>query len=190
MNELPRKVAHILFGLGIAVFIFVAGKEISIAVLAIAIFVGLIISDTISRGYHIPLISNIVETLERKDELPGRGALFFVISTLVCLILFDISIVLPAVVTLAVLDGVATIVGMKYGRTRLWNGKSLEGTLAGFGAAILALLFLLPPVTTLVVALTGALVELCSPFDDNLLIPVSICIILTLARSLPSYGII
>ncbi len=184
MNELPRKVAHILFGLGIAAFIFVAGKGIAIATLAIAIFIGLVISDTISRGYHIPFISDIVEVLERKDELPGRGALFFVISTLVCLILFDLSLVLPAVVTLAVLDGVATIAGMKYGRTRLWNGKTLEGTLTGFCAAVLALLLLVPPITTIVVALTGALVELCSPFDDNLLIPVSICVILTIVPGL------
>ena len=185
MDELFRKVAHIFFGLGIAVFIYLAGKEIAIAVLSITIFVGLILSDTISRGHHIPFISDVVETLERKDELPGRGALFFVISTLVCLILFNLSIVIPAVVTLAVLDGVATIAGIKFGRTRIWNRKSLEGTISGFCAAVLVLLIFIPPFTAIIVALTGALVELFSPFDDNLLIPFSICVVLTLIQYLP-----
>jgi len=185
MDELSRKVVHILFGLGIAEFILIVGKETATATLALAIFVGFIISDTISRGYRIPFISGIVEALERKDELPGRGALFFVISALVCLILFDLSFAVPAIVTLAVLDGIATIVGMKYGRIRLWHGKSLEGSAAGFVAAAIVLLFWLPPFTALVVAFTGAIVELCSPFDDNLLIPVSICVLLTLVPVLP-----
>jgi phytol kinase len=185
MDEISRKVVHVLFGLGIAGFILIIGKQTAIATLALAIFVGFVISDTISRGYHIPLISGIVEALERKDELPGRGALFFVISALICLILFDLPFVIPAIVTLAVLDGVATIAGMKFGRIRLCHGKSLEGSIAGFGAAALVLLFWIPPFTVLAVALTGAIVELCSPFDDNLLIPVSICVLLTLVPGFP-----
>ena len=58
-------------------------------------------------------------------------------------------LVVPAVLALAVMDGVATLVGIRYGMHRIYNGKSLEGASAGIAAAALVLLPLLPPVQAL-----------------------------------------
>ena len=86
----------------------------------------------------------MIALLERKDVLPGKGTLYFAIGVFFCLVFFPLTVVVPAVICLAVLDGVATIVGIRFGRHRIWKSKSLEGTLAGIGATIVALLILTP----------------------------------------------
>jgi dolichol kinase len=87
-------------------------------------------------------------------------------------------LVVPAVLALAVMDGVATLVGIRYGMHRIYNGKSLEGTGAGIGAATLVLLLLLPPSYALSAAVLAGVVELVAPLDDNLLIPPCVCLLL------------
>jgi dolichol kinase len=82
-------------------------------------------------------------------------------------------------VTLAVLDGVATIAGTRFGRTRFYNGKSAEGTVAGIFVTFLVLLLFMSVHGALIVAVIAGIIELFSPVDDNLVIPVSICILLT-----------
>lgn len=182
MDEVLRKVVHFLLGLGIAICIPLFDKQIVLAAFVIAIFVGFILSDALSRGYSIPLVSRVVTVLERKDVLPGKGTLYFAVSIFFILVFFPLTVVVPAVICLAVLDGVATLVGIKFGNHRIWQGKSLEGTFAGIGATILALIVLTPLTLPLVLAaaITAGIVELFTPIDDNLVIPVSVCIVLTL----------
>jgi len=179
MRETLRKLVHLLFGLGIAALVIVIPRSLMIDLLAIAILGGLILSELISRGYPIPFISRFVKFLDREDALPGRGALYFAISALLCLILFPVAAVIPAIIALAVLDGVATIAGRRFGKTRIWNGKTLEGTVAAMAVTFVCLLPFLTPPGTGVATLVAGMVELVSPIDDNLTIPVSVCIALT-----------
>ena len=76
----------------------------------------------------------------------------------------------------------ATLVGIHVGHHKIWKSKSLEGTLAGMGTTVVALLVLTPLSVPLAfaAAITAGVVELLSPVDDNLTIPLSVCIILTL----------
>jgi dolichol kinase len=182
MDEVLRKVVHVLLGLGIAIAIPLFDKQIVLASFVLAIFAGFILSDALVRGYSIPLVSQVVTVLERKDVMPGKGTLYFAISIFFVLVFFPETVVVPAVICLAVLDGVATLVGTRIGRHRIWQEKSLEGTLAGIGATILALV-VLTPITlpfACAAAITAGIVELFTPVDDNLVIPVSVCIVLTL----------
>ena len=179
MDETSRKVVHLLFGLGIAAAIAVIDRPVMLALMVIALFFGFLLSDALSRGHHIEGISPLMKVLERESVLPGKGALLFVFSAFVCLFFFEANVVIPAVVALAVLDGVATPVGIRYGNHRIYNGKSVEGTGAGIAAAFLALVFLLPPVHALAAAVLAGVIELVAPVDDNLLIPPCICVLLT-----------
>jgi dolichol kinase len=181
MREFYRKSVHMLFGLGIAALIFATRKEVSLAVLMLGTFIGILFTDAILRGYHIPFISRLVDSLERRDALPGRGALTFAVSSLFCVIFFEKAVVVPAIIALAVLDGTATIVGYYYGRIKVINGKTLEGSLAGMAVCFTALLPFLPLPEAVLAVLVAGIVELISPLDDNLLIPVSVCILLTLS---------
>ena len=74
----------------------------------------------------------------------------------------------------------ATLAGIHFGKHRITNGKSFEGTVAGILVNTAALLILISPLQAFAASLVAGIVELVSPVDDNLTIPVCICILLTL----------
>jgi dolichol kinase len=180
MQELFRKLVHILFGLAIAAMVLMVDHTVAVMVLALGLFFGVIFVDLILRGYRLFLFSALVDYADRGDSLPGKGALFFAVGALATVILFPVQAAVPALVTVAVLDGVATLVGVRFGKNRISNGKSLEGTAA---AILVTAVFLLPFLTlpgVAVVAVIAGLIELLSPIDDNLVIPVVVALLLSL----------
>jgi dolichol kinase len=184
MHELFRKLVHIVFGLAIAMMVLYVDHITAITVLVLGLFFGVILVDLILRGCRIPLFSALVDYADRGDTLPGKGALYFAVGALATVFLFPVAVAVPALVTVAVLDGVATLVGVRYGRTRIFNGKSLEGTAAAiFVSAVFLLPFLAPPGAAAVAVLAG-LIELYSPIDDNLVIPVAVSLLLVLLPAL------
>lgn len=168
------------FGLLIAAFIWFVQEEIALYTLTAVIFIGVVIADATDRGIHVPLFYSIIREMERDGAFPGKGAIFFFIGVLFCLAFFGDAIAPVAIVVLAVLDSVSTIVGKKYGKTKLIGKKSLEGTTAGIVASVVVLLFIVQPVAAVVVSVVSGLAELVSPVDDNLTIPVVACICLFL----------
>ncbi|WP_317064527.1 diacylglycerol/polyprenol kinase family protein [Methanoculleus caldifontis] len=179
MHESLRQLVHLVFGLGIAGFVFLADRDLVFAALALALFAGFILSDAVSRGYTIPVVSPVIANLERRDAAPGKGALFFTLGALFSLVFFDKEIVFLSLVVLSLLDSVTTLVGIRFGRTRIYNHKSLEGTVAGIAVTAAALALFVPPAPALVTAAAAGLTELVSPVDDNLVIPVVACLVLT-----------
>lgn len=178
MQKLARKLVHIFFGVGIAALAFFLPKELVVLLLAASIFVGFILAEGVLRGFRIPVVTLLIRSLERDGEFPGKGAFYFTASALFCLLFFDSSVAVPAILSLAVLDGAATLVGLRWGRHRITNGKSVEGWVGGILANTVALLVLLPPLTALSASLVAGLVEMVSPVDDNLTIPVFVCLFL------------
>ncbi|MDD1716120.1 MAG: phosphatidate cytidylyltransferase [Methanolinea sp.] len=179
MDENLRQAAHMFFGMGIAAMILFLEKPLAVLILASSLFVGFLLTDSLMKGYRLPLITPLVETLERKVVLPGKGAFFFTASALFCALLFPAPVAAAGVLSLAVLDGVATVAGIRFGKHRIVNGKSAEGSAAGILANAIVLLLLLPPVWAVMASLLAGFVELISPVDDNLTIPVTVCLLLT-----------
>jgi phytol kinase len=184
MREIVRQLIHLCFGLGIAAIVLFLDHAVVIAVLATGLFIGVVLIDLILRGYQIPVLSPLVRYGDRFDPLPGKGALFFAVSALACIILFPVFMVVPALVALAILDSVTTVVGIRFGRHRISNGKSWEGTLAGISVTVIALLPFLSPSGAMAVSVIAGIIELFAPVDDNLVIPAGICILLTLVPAL------
>ena len=178
MQEIVRKLIHLFFGLAIAGMVMILDHQTAIAILVGGLFIGIVLVDLILRGHKIPVFSSLVDYGNRCDPLPGKGAFFFAVSALLCVILFPVPIVVPGLVTIAVLDSVATLVGIRYGKRRVYNGKSWEGTIAGIVVTILVLLPFLTVPGAVVVSVIAGLIELFSPIDDNLVVPVSVCILL------------
>ena len=162
MNEPLRKAVHLIFGLAIACFILFSERRLALYALVIALFLGFILSDALSRGYTIPMVSTIVATLERRDVFPGKGALFFALGALFSLTFFPKEVTFIGLVVLALLDSVTTLVGLRFGRTRIYNHKSIEATLAGFAATTAALLFLIPTHAAILTSAAAAFAELVS----------------------------
>jgi dolichol kinase len=184
MREIVRQLIHLCFGLGIAALVFFIDHTIVIAVMAGSLLIGVVLVDLILRGYTIPGLSPLVQYGDRCDPLPGKGAFFFAVSALACIILFPVSMVVPALVALAVLDSVTTLVGVQFGRHRIYNGKSWEGTLSGIAVTFLALCPFLTLTGALTASVIAGIIELFSPVDDNLVIPVGVCILLALVPNL------
>lgn len=179
MKETVRQLVHLIFGLGIAFFLYFSDRSTAIAVLTLSVFLGVIFSDAIAKGYRIPLVSWVVNGLERKEAVPGKGTLIFIISALFVIVFFQKNIVFISLVVLSVLDSISTIIGIKIGKHRIYKSKSLEGFLSGIIAACIVLLAFIPIQTALLVSIVGGITELISPIDDNISIPVCICLVLT-----------
>ena len=184
MREIVPQIIHLCFGLGIAALVLFLDHAVVIAILAGGLLIGVVFVDLILRGHPIPVISPLVQYGDRCDPLPGKGAFFFAVSALACIILFPVSTVVPALVALAVLDSVTTLIGTRFGRHRIHNGKSWEGTLSGIAVTVLALLPFLPLSGALAASFIAGIIELFSPIDDNLVIPVGVCTLLAFAPAL------
>jgi dolichol kinase len=184
MREFYRKIFHIGFGLSIAALIYLTEQGTALEVLMLGTLIGLIFTDALLRGYRVPVISSLVDRFERKEEIPGKGALFFVISCLFCVVFFPKDVVVAAVVTLSILDGTAAIAGHYFGRHRMFGNKTAEGTLAGMAVTFIFLLPLVPVSWAILAIVVAGAIELLSPLDDNLLIAPGVCIALTLAGML------
>lgn len=180
MHETWRQAVHLLVGTAIAVSVAVFPPEVTVPFYAAGLLVGSVLTDAVERGLRLPLISPLLDHLERENAGPGRGAFYFCVATLGCLVLFDPFRAAVGVFVLALLDSVSTIAGRRLGRHRLFNGKSIEGFLAGALVTAGALLAVLPPVTAVLAATAAGIVELVSPVDDNLVIPPAVCLVLLL----------
>lgn len=178
MRESRRQAVHLAVGTAIAASIAFLPGAVSIPLYAAGLLVGSVLVDAVERGLAVPVIAPILEQLERDDAGPGQGAFYFVISALACLVLFDPFTAAVGVFVLALLDSVSTVAGRRYGRHRIFNGKSVEGFLGGVLVTGAALLFVLPPATALLAATVAGFVELVSPVDDNLVIPPAVCLVL------------
>jgi dolichol kinase len=188
MQEFVRKLIHLILGVLVAAMVHIAGQAAAIAILAGGLLIGVVLVDILLRGHNIPLFSFLVGHFDRNDRLPGRGALTFAVSALAVVVLFPVTISVPAIVTLAVLDSVTTIAGLRFGKHRIYNGKSWEGTLSGIAVTAIVLLPLLTPAGAAAVAVLAGIIELISPVDDNLVIPVAVAVLLAFVPAFHSFA--
>lgn len=116
------------------------------------------------------------------EEKGLAGTSYLLTGVTLVTFLFPREVVLLTLLFLAFADPVASIVGIKYGRTKIFGHKSLEGTFAAFAICTGITFFylsnhhlLLPHlvVVSLLAGLLGAAAELIpiGKLDDNLTLP-------------------
>lgn len=122
-----------------------------------------------------------------------NSATWFATSLVALAVLFEPLVAVVALVVLGVGDPTAAFVGRRWGRVPLVHGRSLEGTLAFFGAglagSLLAITVWHPEVAApvavgvaIAAAGAGALAELLARrIDDNLVVPLAAATAATLA---------
>jgi dolichol kinase len=118
----------------------------------------------------------VVDILRRHEKDHIAGNIFFISSTIICFAAFDYAIALSALLFQVFGDMMAALVGIKFGKTRIYRKKTLEGFLAGFVANLLVGVLLMPGEWKLFfpMALTASLVELWTgKLDDNLTVPLA-----------------
>jgi phosphoserine phosphatase len=158
----------------------------AVALLIVAVTFLYVASEVaMMEGKRVPIISWIVRHAATKAELYefATAPVFFALGILFTLLLFPISVSNAAIATFALGDSAAAIVGKTIGRKRLSfnKGKTFEGLAAGLFAGFLAALVYVNPLKALAAAATATIVEsLPLPINDNLTIPLTTALVLTL----------
>jgi len=137
------------------------------------------------RETNIPILSAITWKAANKTELYefATSPIFFALGIAFALLIFPAPISYVAITVLTLGDGGAHIFGRKFGKNPLPSnkGKSIEGTIAGFLFAFLGAMLFVDPLSALIAAAVGMLIEgLPNPINDNLALPLVSGLILIL----------
>jgi phosphoserine phosphatase SerB len=137
------------------------------------------------NGINIPLISSITWKATNNNELFEftTSPIHFALGIMISLLIFPEPINYVAITILTFGDGGAHIFGMKFGKNKLpFNkGKNIEGTFFGFLFAFLGSLVFVNPITALIAASVGMLIEgIPSPINDNISMPLISGLIISL----------
>lgn len=176
-KEVFRQSFHLAFGLFLSGILFFTNLDFFRSVAFVLLGVGIILV-LLARAKTFPALNNLLQKVHREHEkIPGQSAFVFLIGALIPALLFPNSFaVFLGVFAMTLQDGFSTLVGVRFGRTKILPRKTVEGSLGGFVACAVGLLFFLPFSLALPLALFATLVELL-PIDDSLTIPVAVAFV-------------
>lgn len=190
-TNLVRSLFHMGSGLFAALlyhFALTRGQAIVVMGALVVLFVGLEVARRRSSAFNDFLMRGaLIKVIARPHEyFRVNSSTYFVIGLLIAAITCPKVAVELGCLVLAVADPVASTLGRRFGKTKLYRDKSFIGTAAFLGAALLAsaayLAILHPEAGRLwmvagLAALVGALAELYTTrLDDNLTIPLSVAL--------------
>lgn len=127
-------------------------------------------------GINVPIISTITLWAADRSELQefNMAPIFHALGIAFTLLLFPTQIGYAAIAVLTLGDSSASIFGKRFGHRKMpFNRrKSIEGSIMGLIIAFLGALLFVDPLTAIIGAGAGLLIEAFpSPIDDNLTIP-------------------
>jgi dolichol kinase len=186
--QIPRRLFHASMGISVGlVYQFLLTHSRAIYILGFCACVVYIL-EQIRINY--PELSGNIKIINKylfraEEQLKESAGVPYVMGVLLTLISFPKVVALVAIYTLAVADPLSAIIGIKYGKTKIVKGKSLEGSLAFFTASLIItflvffwwtsyLQIMLGSIILLsfLVAFIGSLFEMIPlRIDDNLTIP-------------------
>lgn len=176
--EVNRKLVHLL-SLVIPFIYYFTNKSIAVAFVSIT-FIILTSWDVLRLNNNNKIFSVINNIFLRKSEVKRlSGSFFFISACLIGVIFFGKYVFILSVCILIISDTFAALVGINYGKHKIYN-KSLEGGLAFFITGLLViilvnLLFNKPvlSISCLIALIVSTVAELYSyklKINDNFLI--------------------
>lgn len=134
------------------------------------------------HGIPLKKANEIAAPLMRPGEVSGVAAHIYFAGGILGAVLIcpSLAIATAAILMLVLGDGVAALVGMKWGKIRITWNRTLEGSFALFVVALLVALPLVSPEIALAGAGVAALAEYI-PINDNLSIPILAGVAMTAA---------
>lgn len=137
----------------------------------------------IRGGLRLPIADKY---LKAKEKDTPSGAFFFLLSSLITMLVFKERAAIPSLFVLSISDPLSSLTGYWFGKRPLL-GKTLEGSMIFFISSFFILIgfsFAIPVV--LITALVSTATELVSSryIDDNLSIPIMTALALSV---LPLY---
>jgi len=175
---LLRKLVHISGALILPVRWYMGLQVTQIVIIGLAMLY--LLSEALRLGgKELPFFTWLTRTGAYDTEQVGvvETPLWFAAGVFTTLSFFPFKHALIGVITLAVGDSVASLVGLstKWRHPIPYNtSKSFEGTLAGITSAFIMCTFFTDPVASMVGCVAGMLVESLSlKLNDNVTIPIS-----------------
>jgi len=187
-NELGRKSVHAVGVIFILLSYFIPRHFFLVLLLAALLVTAAhcAMMPVLSKIPIIRKISAFFNSLTRKEEQKKGiyiGATTYLLSMLIIAFFFNLQIFRAASLLLAIGDSASTIFGIRFGRHKLpYNKKkSIEGSLAGFAAALVSTSLVLNFPLAAIASAVGMLVEsLPWKLDDNLTVPIATALVLWL----------
>jgi glycerol-3-phosphate acyltransferase PlsY len=182
-----RKLVRLLLACPVPIILYFSTKWIIIIVsIFLAIFLLVDIARLLSKKLNKILFSKIGLVLKKKEKQRFSAYTFFALSALLTIIFFQKEIAILSI-TLAIFgDAIAELIGRKFGKIKLVNNRTLEGSTAYLLSAALISLALfnilsLKQIIFILAPLISMLVELLTiKIDDNLTTPFVTALILSL----------
>ena len=137
------------------------------------------------RKIYLYFFDRLTRNIEKKNNT-FTGATYYLIGCLIVMLLFeDKAIIIASLLTMSIADSFAAIIGIKYGVTKIYNNKSLEGSFAFFITSFFILNIFISTLSIFscfIIALLVTLVELFSfhHINDNITIPISCALLIKL----------
>ncbi len=179
--EISRKVLHLSTAL-IAVIYWFTPRPLMLALLlaCVAIATTVEVARRQHAGFHQFFRTSVGFMVRAAEWHRISGATYVLLGSLLAILLFPKNHAIAGILVLAIADTAASLIGLRFGRTR-FLGKSLAGSTACFVTAT-AVLVLTAPVSPAVAFLGGLVAALAeaapSPrfsifeLNDNVTIPV------------------
>tara|TARA_Y100001960_G_C14636731_1_gene808656 strand:- start:306 stop:893 length:588 start_codon:yes stop_codon:yes gene_type:complete len=183
-NELYRKLIHLISLFIPIIYLWTSYYQFNLILLTITLIIIIIDTNKQRNNYLSKMFKNIFSSVIRKYEKNALlSASYMLIGFLIISVLISNKyIVVASMFITAISDSIAAVIGIKYGRIKLINNKTLEGSLGFFISTIIiiSLFNLLNSVLLLFIyCLLITLTELLTISEyDNLTIPLSSGLIL------------
>lgn len=178
-TEIYRKLIHLIFNTVIPLAYLLLGIPRFWMVIILAVCSIAIVAIDLNRR-RVKWLAKIFDLffngMMRSHEYDGKltGASYVLIGSFFTVLFFPREIAVLALLFMAFGDTFAALVGMKFGKIKIWN-KTLEGTLAGLIVCILVSLYSanIPILVRVIGAVAAMFIEVLPiNIDDNLRIPI------------------
>ncbi|MBO8130448.1 MAG: hypothetical protein H0Z29_02900 [Candidatus Marinimicrobia bacterium] len=184
-GEIARKVIHFTASLIPIIYYFFVERRTALVILGILTVIFLfaeVLRMLIPNLYdlYLKIFGWMLRSHEAKYNLTGATYVF--IGSFLTIFFFPKDVATTVLLFLTIGDSTACILGMKYGRIKIFN-KTLEGSLAFTISSLIATIWItsIPFHIKIVGVLVAALVELLpKKFDDNISIPIISGLIITI----------
>lgn len=184
-KEFVRKTFHIVVSVIILFDILSHNLAVLLTVLAISFYT--IFEVMRLSNIEITYYRRLVDICSRSNTMTGFvfDPLLLAIPILLTILFFKPTISYPTIsyptiLIITISDGLSTLTGINFGRTKILGNKTLEGSIMFFLTAILILSFFNNIFNTVFIAFFITNVELVSKNYDNLTLPLFSVFIMSL----------
>ena len=197
-NEFLRKLIHI--GYSIVPFIYLFSDKNTIVIITAALSVYMVAVDLLRikwtwlRNLYMNVLGKILRGHEKDNsKTVFTGGTYIVLSSLFCFLFFEKHVAISAMFITTFGDTAAALYGKHFGKIKVFD-KTIEGSIVFFITGLIILffmgmlsgIFLVPALIALTITVTLELLPI--PIDDNILIPVSFCIVFNAVNMIMGRG--